>query len=396
MLAQHGMVAGLSNSQTELKKWKSRARSFSIVLALVVVAAYITYDRPRQRVPEAARIPNDLSNMKPTTKPHVPANAPRSEPEARAQEPSPTSLLTRLTRDGIAPPDVTLAQVEPYLRANGRSAGSLLAAFYVTGDQGLLREAMEKYPKDPKVCFVGYLTGPYKDREPVAADQRQWLEAFKQSTPENPLGSYLVARECFKSGQTDQAVQELQASANKPKLGDFAADFIQNADAIWRAAGYSEAEAKVFASVLLPTRYLTELRSLGQNLVELANGYRQAGDQTSAQAALQVALTMGQQLDQPSNSGFMRNVVGLEIQKQALGAMDPSGPYDEAGKTVQDRLEEIGRRRASLVSMAQQWLTAADNGTPSEEDFVNFFEPQRTVGSEEALRWWANKPASDR
>jgi len=306
----------------------------------------------------------------------------------------PTSLITRLTRDGIAPPSPALDQVEPYLRANRRSADSLLAAFCITGDQTLLREALERYPKDPKVCFKGYLTGPYNSHQPVAADRRQWLDAFKQLTPDNPLGSYLVARECFKAGQKDQAVQELRASTGRPKFEDYSADFIRSTEEAWRAAGYPEAEAELFASVLLRTQYLTELRFLGKNLVELADGYRQAGDQASAQATLQFPLTLGQQLDQPSTFGFMRNLIGLEMQQKALSAMDPTGPYDNGGQTIQGRLDEISRRHATLLAMAQQWFAA--NETIPEEALAAFFDRQKTAGSEGALRWLANRQGLQR
>ena len=106
---------------------------------IAVVAGYAIYNHTRQPARVPALVPTNFRNMKPM----------------------PTSLITRLTRDGIAPPSPALDQVEPYLRANRRSADSLLAAFCITGDQTLLREALERYPKDPKVCFKGYLTGPY-------------------------------------------------------------------------------------------------------------------------------------------------------------------------------------------------------------------------------------------
>src|SRR4051794_8607753 len=48
---------------------------------------------------------------------------------------------------------LSLAQVEEYLKKAGRSAPNLLAAFRSSGDAGLLREAMEKYPDDPHVAF---------------------------------------------------------------------------------------------------------------------------------------------------------------------------------------------------------------------------------------------------
>ena len=42
-------------------------------------------------------------------------------------------------------------------------------------------------------------------------EQPLWLDAFKQSAPDNALANYLWAHNYYKAGQTDQAVQELVA-----------------------------------------------------------------------------------------------------------------------------------------------------------------------------------------
>jgi hypothetical protein len=106
---------------------------------------------------------------------------------------------------------LTAGQVESYLKENQRSAASLLAAFRTTGEQALLEEAMQKFPNDPQVAFEAAFK---KDGSPE--EQRQWFDALKQSAPQNALGYYLSALNYFKSGQPDQAVQDLiSASSNR-------------------------------------------------------------------------------------------------------------------------------------------------------------------------------------
>jgi hypothetical protein len=117
-------------------------------------------------------------------------------PELSQQEAEPANAVARL-RKGLVLAHLTLAQVQPYLDANRRSADSLLAAFWATGDRGLLQEAEEKYPKDPKVNLIGYLTVPYDDRQSASPERWRLLEAFKESAPENPIGNYLAARDYF-------------------------------------------------------------------------------------------------------------------------------------------------------------------------------------------------------
>jgi len=142
--------------------------------------------------------------------PHLPApsiqtNALRSA--STTADLQSASLYDRL-KDGS--PKLTSQQAETYLKANHRSAASLLAAYRTTGDRGLLAEAMEKYPNDPQVGFEAAFS---KNASPE--ERRQWLEALKRSDPSNALGNYLSALDLFKAGQTDQAVQELVAASGE-------------------------------------------------------------------------------------------------------------------------------------------------------------------------------------
>ena len=77
-----------------------------------------------------------------------------------------TNLIVRwFTNDT---PKLTLAQVGPYLEANRRNAGSLLAAFRATAEPTLLQEAMEKYPQDPRVDLAAKAPGKTPPRKSAA------------------------------------------------------------------------------------------------------------------------------------------------------------------------------------------------------------------------------------
>ncbi len=329
-------------------------------------------------------IVTNFLTMKPTIKPHLPAPSPSLTAELSPEEPEPTNLVTRL-RKGLGPPYLTLAQVQPYLEANRRSAGSLLAAYWATSDRGLLQEAKEKYASDPQVNLMAYYTTPCDESGQTVPEGRAWLESLKQSDPENSLGHYLAARDYFKSGQTDQAVKELTAAAGRARFEDYSAHFIQNSEEVWRAAGFSEAEAKATASASLCISPLVEVKRLGDNLVALANAYQQAGDAASAQAVLRVGVTLGSQLDQPSVAGLLRNLAGLRVQSQVLSALPPTTPYDDSGRTVAERLAEIAQRREALRSLNEQGLKALQ--TAPDSDLVSFHDRAKTFGGESALRW---------
>ncbi|WP_150107483.1 hypothetical protein, partial [Pedosphaera parvula] len=274
-----------------------KARLVAILL-IMAAAGLIIFKYSRQPAPAPVE-PVALLSSKTNLTPRLPAprmlvTAPvtGSQPE----ELQPTNIVA-LLRAGKELPKLNLSQLQTYLDANHRSAASLLAAFRATGDASLLQEAREKFPNDPRVAFVAI----YQNGSPE--ERRQWIDNLKQSAPDNALGDYVSAFDHFKSGQTDQAVQDLVAASGKSKWQDYSMDSMQNAEEAYRAAGYSEAEAKAAAVMGQPLPQLAELKGLGRNLGELANSYRQAGDEASAQAALQMGLNLGQRLEDPSAQG---------------------------------------------------------------------------------------------
>ena len=359
-----------------------------LVLAFVAAIALVglmLYRRPQPAVPVAETTNSPAASRVPL--PRLPA--PRTEfTPAPADSPAdvpPTNALARLLHNQEMV-RLTREQVEPYLAANRRNAGSLLAAFRATGDTNLLQEATEKFPNDPRVAFAAAF-----NPRATPEERRQWLDAFKQSAPDNALANFLSAADAFKSGQTDPAVQDLQAAYGKREFTDYAADFVQNAEEAWRAAGYSEAESKGIASMQLLLPQLAPLKGLGQNLVDLAKSYRQAGDDASAQAALQMGLNLGQRLDEADGPGkiLINQLVGIAIERIILNTMDPASAYGSTGQTVKDRIDEMVRQRDAVKSLVKQSDGLLDNLPAT--DVSAYFDRLRQFGEVQAMQWLVNK-----
>lgn len=296
-----------------------------------------------------------------------------------------TNLIARLN-GGEKAPSLTPEQVESYLKNNHRSAESLLAAFRATGDLRLLEEAKEKFPGDPRVAF----TAAYqKDASPD--ERRHWLDIFKQTAPDNSLPEYLSALEHFKVGENDLAVQDLSAAAGKQTFQDYSWDFIENGEEAYREAGYPEAEAQVIPSMSLLLPHLSDLAQLNQNLINLATAYRQAGDNASAQAALQIDASMGERLRGPENTSLITQLVGLSIEGLALKQMDPGSTYGNSGQTVGDLLSGLSQQKTALNQFASQLDTIYT--TISAQDWISYHDRWRTFGEENAIRWLLNKYA---
>ncbi len=284
------------------------------------------------------------------------------------------------------PPKLTVEQVEAYLRTNGRNASTLLAAYRTSGNPALLREAMQKYPRDAQVAFEAAF-----DKELSPDEQRQWLNALEQSAPDNSLANYLSARNYFQSGQSDQAVQELNAAAGKQQFQSYTLDRWIDDEEAYLSAGYSEAEAKYLATSELHLPQLAPMKQLGQDLVDLANAYRQSGDPASAQVALQMAMDLGQRYV-PASAGdaLVSQLVGLVIQRNALGAMDPNSPYGDSGQTVRDQFNRIEQQRAALQELGRQAGSLLEKAN-SDRDWINYVDRWMIFGDLNAARWMVNK-----
>ncbi len=327
---------------------------------------------------------NRLARIKGAVAPRLPAPAmPGVSASESAEELSATNLIARMVHGGGAPP-LTAAQIKRYLDANHRNAPSLLSAYRTSQDPALLQEAMEKYPGDPEVAFEAALR---KDASP--SERRQWLDAFKNAAPENPMADYLSALDYFKSGQTDQAVRELVAASGRQGFADYTADRIQTDEEAYRGAGYSEADAKMAATWGVALPQLAEMRTLAQNMVDLAASYRNAGDETSAQAALQMAVGLGEQLDASTGTSvpLITRLVGIAVERMALDSMDPSSGYGDG--TVQEQLDQLAQRRSSIKDLVAQTVPFQEQMTP--EDWLNYTERTLNFGEENAIGWLLNK-----
>jgi RNA polymerase sigma factor (sigma-70 family) len=274
---------------------------------------------------------------------------------------------------------LTKAQVEPYLKTNGRSAASLLAAFRTTGDLALLAEARRKFPNDPE---VGFETAIRNDAS--RTERRAGLDAFKRGAPENALANYLSALDLFKSGQKDAAVQELNAGATKQQFQDYTSERTRTDEDVYRTAGYPPGEAQMIANCFLPEAHLVQMNELGQSIVALAADYGQSGDTTSQEAALQMALTLGKRFDDPAAGETMRwQLIGIRVERAALNAMDPARMM--GGQSVQDRLNQIAQQKEAIQELTREadpiWKTLSD------DDWTSYHAQIARSGEEAAVRW---------
>lgn len=357
-------------------------------LILALLAGLALFVRPRGDAPTVI-VPETRSASAAAERPSRQARPALALPleiqaEPTTNAPTVTNLFARF-RDGDIP-RVSREQLEPFLAQNHRSVESLLGALRASGDDALLKEAKEKFPNDPRVQFAA----AFKSDSPE--ERQQWLEKFKGSAPDNALASYLLAGDHFKAGRAEQALQEVAAATAKPAFQNYLLDFVQNSEEAYHAAGYSEAEAKTvgLTTALLPE--LAPLKQLSLDLVDLAKRYQQAGDPASAREVQNMALSLGQRLDQTAQPTLIQELVGTAIERIVLNSMEPAAPYGNTGLTVKDQMDAIaaGRKeKRALVEKAESVLM-----TMSDQDLAHFYDRLKVYGEVAAMRWVVNRAPS--
>ena len=132
---------------------------------------------------------------------------------------------------------------------------------------------MQKFPNDPQVAFEAAFRN---DSSPE--DRRQWLDALKRSDADNSFGNYLSALDFFKSGQTDQAIQELVAASAKTQFRDYTMARIQDDYEAYLSAGYPVPDAETISSrgLLLPQLSQVKATRVGHALLWLVRIETQA------------------------------------------------------------------------------------------------------------------------
>ena len=74
-------------------------------------------------------------------------------------------------------------------------------------------------------------------------DRRKWLDLFKNSSPSNSLANYLSAQDYFKNGNSDAAVQELQAASGKSQFDSFETESRLDAEDLYSSSGKSQLDS---------------------------------------------------------------------------------------------------------------------------------------------------------
>lgn len=284
-----GTAAGAGNVFSTIIPALAMSKTTATILVMLAVGAVVApiiikhRRAPEPRTPELAT---------PTALPVGPAShqAPPQQPTAIATRADTQPSNPLLVRVAMLQP-LTPAQVEAYVTQNKRNAESLLAAYRVSTNLAYLVEAATRFPNDPDVQYAVIAA----NAAPEA--QRDWIEAYKASSPDNALAWYFSALDYFKSGQTDLAIQELTEATRKPVFRAELAPTLQAVEELNLSAGRAADEAKVAAfQNCAQVPHLEAMRDLARAIRVTARQYQEQGDIAAAEPLAGMGLVLGDHL----------------------------------------------------------------------------------------------------
>jgi tRNA A-37 threonylcarbamoyl transferase component Bud32 len=295
--------------------------------------------------------------------------------------PPPSAPLQPLLARVAALPPLTPGQIESYVEQNKRTAESLLAAFRMGGDLTYLTEAANRFPADPDVQYAVIAARAFPEL------QRQWVDAYQTSSPDNALAWYFSTLDYFKAGDGGKALQELAEATRKPAFRAELAPTLQAVEELEISAGRVADEARVAAfQACAQVPHLGPMRELAQAMQTAAEEFRQRGDAASAESLTGAGLLLGGHLSAGGGSQTLINqLVGISIEKRFLQLLDPTRDQDPFGRPLADVRAAIERHQALLKECAQS-MAGLMFGLEDTE-LANYMERVKLHGEEAALAW---------
>ncbi len=349
-----------------LKRW--------VVLAGLVLVGALVWQFTKRGDTDSA---TNTVEIVPIT-PHGVAPSPRPKAESEPSE--------SIAEEGDGEPNtpaVSREKLDEYLLKHNRSAASLLAGYHALQDTNLLNEAAARFPNDPYVQWA-MLTS-----EGLGGEQRrQWLEAFKTSSPENSLANYLSAAEHFKVGNQEAAIKELVEASGKKQFKDFAMEAMIDEQELQRFAGRSAFESmhvSGWGGDLL--RQLAPMKVVANGIAEAQAKYAQDGNSNSTDNLRQIGFGLADRLDSRDGGKFLiSQMVGMSVEYIMLKSLDPNTPYESlGGKTPIERQAEVKQQKEEYRKLMPA-LSEAYN-VLSESEWVSYTDRMKAHGELEALRW---------
>ena len=308
---------------------------------------------------------------------------PRSAADIIPQLESPPKRQGVTVQDILAGkvPSLSQAEVEAFLRQQGRTVQNLLAASRLLKDLKYAREAAILEPQNPLAQLELALRGETPEEKGAA------LAAFRKIAPDNSLGDYLAAHQAFQSGDAGAAGAALLQGLDNPLFADYSQQIIDGSEQAYLSTGYDPPGAALSAMFSLTLERVETLRSVGDNVKALQDEFIRTADFDAAEPTVVIGLTLGQRM-QEQGPYMIDRLLGISIERQFLQQLDPLTEAGPGGQTAAARLEALQADLLEISSLASAFPEKFDSADQARQ--AQYFAKMKAEGELSAMRWFVN------
>ncbi len=348
-----------------------RAAQIAAVFGLLAVGVWVV----RGKKWELLRKPAAVAQVAPKLKPRSAA-----EIIPRLEAPPKRSGVT--IKDILAGkvPQLSQAEVEAFLKDQGRTPANLLVASRLLKDLKYAREAALLDPKNPLAQLELALRGETPEEKAAA------ITAFRAVAPDNSLGDYLAAHQAFQSGDAGAAGAALLRGLDSPLFADYSRQIIDGSEQAYLAAGYEPQAAAVSAMFSLTLERSQALMSLADSLKGLQDEFIRTADFDSAEPTVVIGLTLGQRM-QEQGPYLIDQLMGNAIERKFLLQLDPLTAAGPGGQTAAERLATLDANLLEIRTLSggfAETLVSMDEATRGQ-----YLAKMKSEGELAAMRWVA-------
>jgi hypothetical protein len=282
--------------------------------------------------------------------------------------------FTGESSSGESSPLLSSQQIEAYLTKENRSRGALLAAYQITNDRAFLKEALNKFPKDPQLL----LASAHLEDDP--AKRLEIYDRMRGEDPGNGLVDLVSAKALFDLGKNEEALARLCQGAGNP-LNDFCQNTWQNTEEAYVLAGYSAVEAKLLGAFSVTKPDIIQSVDVSKKLRELKVAYKATGDEESVA-----------QVDATQNALAGQHAKGLSLVDQMVGLVyEKSILKDDLSEEANRARADIELRREAIKTSGEKVGVLMKSNTISESDWGSYFDRMKVLGEASAISWLLEK-----
>lgn len=308
----------------------------------------------------------------------------RHEPRTELRTPEVSAVSDGASEQSagpIPPPNLDVRELDVFLARAGRSPANLIAAWRLSDDSAFLREAVTLFPDNPQVQFALLQADLFPE------ERLDWLKRFKITAEDNPLPSFLLARELLQAGGVDAAIAEIVATRTRSRFSDYFAEELLARESAFLEAGHSPGRAKMGAmSVSVSIQELGQIRKVvsDENLIRRV---KELGEDTWSQFA-DAVFQLAESLQSGPGRHVTHQMVGHSLEAMILAHY----PNDLVIPALGGTPAEVRQAHAAHLDQRREFARRAPTILrASEEELIGYFDRLKVLGELEAMHWLAER-----